>query len=562
MTIRNNPTNTIYDVKRFLGLPYEQCKQIIDHEHYGFRCIPYNRSLVYEITCGNEHKFKTPELVDADFLEYLVRMAERYLGYKVEGAVITIPAFFQYSQMNATLRAAEAAKLNVFCVVYEPNAAAIAINPIPGVDKRHILVFDLGGGTFDVAVIKVELHDYTIIGNGGHPFLGGRDFDQVIVDIILQKLKPFCDTKCWKARQFARLRTYAEEVKIELSKTKIVELDLSSVDEDLDVSIYISRKQFEDGIRKFVQEAINICDATLIRSGVSLGKNDCILLVGGSSKIPLVREELTKKYGNILERNNNPDEDVAKGACMVALDRYCSTRQPPIPNPCTPIVLHTFVMRAVGVSFGNSKDIQTVLPVGTPCNQESKAISHQFFMNMRITVYCKDSVNSSQNSTEWRQLETFNVHGIMGKAYVCLTLNEMGRLRYRIGIEGQPPKIVNTIEIAKEDTNTVTTFNKRWIVVKKGIDTLNSDIASVRAYNTPVKEQLIHNLEKAIAFLNDENALRVSSENIQQYVEQNHNLVKQYVPTIALHVFNKHNNFEFSYRMLLFPLETCSSTLC
>ena len=534
-SIRSNPTNTIYDVKRFLGLPYEQCQSIIEHEHYGFKCIPYNRSLVYEIQYNNQSCFTTPEHVDADFLKYLVKRAEEHLEYKVEGAVITIPAFFQYSQTDATLRAAKEAGLNIYCIVYEPNAAAIAINPIPGVDERHFLVFDLGGGTFDVALIQAKLHDYRIIGHGGHPFLGGRDFDQVVVNLIEEALKPYCDISTWRPSKMARLRTYAEEVKIELSQTKAVELDLSDFDVDLDAPVYITRKQFENGIKGYVDLAIQICDATLQSTGISLGRNDCILLVGGSSKIPLVREELRKKYGDIIETNNNPDEDVAKGACMVALHKYCTMHVPPLPNPRAPTVLHTSVMRAVGVAFGN-EPIQTVLHVGDECNKESEPLRHSFILNTKISIYCKDAPNSGTKNTEWRFVESFPVHGFMGKAYITLMLNEMGRLRYTIGIEGQAKKEVNTLEIAKENSEAITVFNKRLYTVREGAKLLEKDIQYVNLSNTAVKQQLITNLQKAIAFLRDEKALRVSSESIKQYVDQNHEMVLKYAPRPLLGV--------------------------
>lgn len=332
-SIRSNPTNTIYDVKRFLGLPYEQCQSIIEHEHYGFKCIPYNRSLVYEIQYNNQSCFTTPEHVDADFLKYLVKRAEEHLEYKVEGAVITIPAFFQYSQTDATLRAAKEAGLNIYCIVYEPNAAAIAINPIPGVDERHFLVFDLGGGTFDVALIQAKLHDYRIIGNGGHPFLGGRDFDQVVVNLIEEALKPYCDISTWRPSKMARLRTYAEEVKIELSQTKAVELDLSDFDVDLDAPVYITRKQFENGIKGYVDLAIQICDATLQSTGISLGRNDCILLVGGSSKIPAgargAEEEVRRHHRDEQQpRRGRGQGRLHGGAAQVLHDARPAAAQP------------------------------------------------------------------------------------------------------------------------------------------------------------------------------------------------------------------------------------------
>ena len=516
-TILSNATNTIYDVKRFLGLPYGQCAGIIEHERYGFRCLPYDPTMVYEMKVGENTLFKTPEMVDADFLRYLASRAEAWLGYQPKGVVITVPAFFQYSQINATIRAAQAAGLEVYQTIYEPSAAAIAVTPIPTLDEKYILVYDLGGGTFDVAIIRSSLNEYNVVGNNGHPFLGGRDFDQVVFDIAARRLATIgVDITAWRASKLARLRTYCEQVKIELSSSNGVQLDLGEVGVDVDVPLYITRAQFQDGIRGYIQQSIEICDEALQRAGVRLVKGrDSILLVGGSSKIPLVRAMLEEHYGRIVRADNNPDEDVAKGACLLALKGYCDKHDPPLPNPCPVMIPHSFVMRPVGISFGNGQ-VDEILPAGTPCNEERERVGNNFVIATTVRVYCRDL-----QEREWRRIAKFTVNAFRGAAYVRLVLNEMGRLRYSVGVVGQEPMFQNTLEIAKEDADAIVQFNRKNIAIQRGLQTLRADLERERT-NVPPRDDIVRELNRGIAFLESDNAFRVQLDGLNQYVENLH----------------------------------------
>ncbi|KAM7458296.1 hypothetical protein BLSTO_00955 [Blastocystis sp. subtype 1] len=515
-TIRGNAENTIYDVKRFLGLPYDQCAGIIEHERYGFRCIRYDPTMVYEMKVGESMLFKTPEMVDADFLGYLASRAEAYLGYHPEGVVITVPAFFQYSQIDATIRAAQAAGLHVYQTIYEPSAAAMAVTPIPTLDEKYILVYDLGGGTFDVAIIRSSLHDYNVIGNNGHPFLGGRDFDQVVFDIAARRLATIdVDITTWNANKLARLRTYCEQVKIELSSSNAFQFSFGEFGVDADVPLYITRAQFQEGIRRYIQLSIEICDAALQRAGVHLMQGrDSILLVGGSSKIPLVRAMLQEHYGNIVRADNNPDEDVAKGACLLALKGYCD-RHPPLPNPCPVMIPHSFVMRPVGISFGNGQ-VDEILPAGTPCNEERERVGNNFVIATTVRVYCRDL-----QEREWRRIAKFTVNAFRGAAYVRLVLNEMGRLRYSVGVVGQEPMFQNTLEIAKEDADAIVQFNRKNIAIQRGLQILRADLERERT-NVPPRDDIVRELNRGIAFLESDNAFRVQLDGLNQYVENLH----------------------------------------
>lgn len=516
-TILRNATNTIYDVKRFLGLPYNQCAGIIGHERYGFRCLPYDPTMVYEMKVGENTLFKTPEMVDADFLRYLASRAETCLGYHPEGVVITVPAFFQYSQINATIRAAQAAGLEVYQTIYEPSAAAIAVTPIPTLDEKYILVYDLGGGTFDVAIIRSSLNEYSVVGNNGHPFLGGRDFDQVVFDIAARRLATIgIDITTWRASKLARLRTYCEQVKIELSSSNGVQLELGEVGVDVDVPLYVTRAQFQDGIRHYIQLSIEICDEALQRAGVRLVKGrDSILLVGGSSKIPLVRAMLQEHYGNIVRADNNPDEDVAKGACLLALKYYCDNHVPPLPNPCPVMIPHSFVMRPVGISFGNGQ-VDEILPAGTPCNEERERVGNSFIIATTVRVYCRDL-----QEREWREIAKFTVNAFRGAAYVRLVLNEMGRLRYSVGVVGQEPMFQNTLEIAREDADAIVQFNRKNIAIQRGLQILRADLERERT-KVPPRDDIMRELNKGIAFLESDNAFRVELDGLNQYVEKLH----------------------------------------
>lgn len=516
-TIRSNATNTIYDVKRFLGLPYNQCEGIIGHERYGFRCLPYDPTMVYEMKVGENTLFKTPEMVDADFLRYLVSCAEAHLGYRTEGVVITVPAFFQYSQTDATIRAAQAAGLHVYQTICEPSAAAIAVTPIPTMDEKYILVYDLGGGTFDVAIIRSSLREYNIVGNNGHPFLGGRDFDQVVFDIAARRLATVgVDITAWRANKLARLRTYCEQAKKELSSSNAFEFDFEEFGVETDVPLFITRTQFQDGIRRYIQLSIDICDAALQGAGVHLVQGrDSILLVGGSSKIPLVRAMLEEHYGRIVRADNNPDEDVAKGACLLALKHYCDEHDPPLPNPSPVMIPHSFVMRPVGISFGNGQ-VDEILPAGTPCNEERERVGNNFVIATTVHVYCRDL-----QEREWRRIAKFTVNAFHGAAYIRLVLNEMGRLRYSVGVVGREPMFQNTLEIAKEDADAIVQFNRKNIAIQRGLQTLRADLERERT-NVPPRDDIVRELNRGIAFLESDNAFRVQLDGLNQYVENLH----------------------------------------
>ena len=530
-TILSNAENTIYDVKRFLGLPYNQCAGIIGHEHYGFRCIRYDPTMVYEMKVGENTLFKTPEMVDADFLRYLVSCAEAHLGYRTEGVVITVPAFFQYSQTDATIRAAQAAGLHVYQTICEPSAAAIAVTPIPTMDEKYILVYDLGGGTFDVAIIRSSLREYNIVGNNGHPFLGGRDFDQVVFDIAARRLATIgVDITAWRANKLARLRTYCEQAKKELSSSNAFEFDFEEFGVETDVPLFITRTQFQDGIRRYIQLSIEICDAALQRAGVRLVQGrDSILLVGGSSKIPLVRAMLEEHYGRIVRADNNPDEDVAKGACMVALKHYCDKHDPPLPNPCLVMIPHSFVMRPVGISFGNGQ-VDEILPAGTPCNEERERVGNNFIIATTVRVYCRDL-----QEREWREIAKFTVNAFRGAAYVRLVLNEMGRLRYSVGVVGREPMFQNTLEIAREDADAIVRFDRQYIAIQRGLQILRADLERERA-TVPPRDDIVRELNRGLAFLESDNAFRVQLDGLNQYVENLHRWYMTLRPSLVCFV--------------------------
>lgn len=539
-SIRKNSANTIYDVKRFLGLSYQECEGIIQMEKYGFSCIPYGQSLVYEISYDNTTLFKTPEMVDADFLRYLVERASQYLECEIVGAVITVPAFFQYTQIAATLEAARQANLHVFRIIYEPSAAAIASNVALGAESKTILVYDLGGGTFDVAVIKAALYNYQVIGNNGHPFLGGRDFDAAIFDIMKEQLASYgIDVLTWDRNRLAGLRSYAEEVKIELSRSNAYEVDLTEyvgdvlVDGD-DAQFYITRKKFEKRIRGRIEETIAICKSTLQSLHITLGSSDSILLVGGSSRIPLVREMLKEAFGDIIVANNNPNEDVAKGACMTALDDYCKSLVPPIQNPCPPPTIHTFVVRPVAVRFGNGPYI-SVLPAGTLCDTKIEKVGGHFVLGTTVHVYSKE-IPRPGIADEWKRVASFSVNGFHGQAYIRMSMDRMGILHYEIGRVGHEPDCRDSVKIGERDPKVIQLFDRRLVNIQNGVALLKNDRQCVEQSNTRVKEQLLQYLDRALAYLGKEDALRVPEEQITEYVQKNHTLTLPYINAYHSHV--------------------------
>ena len=311
-----NAKNTIELIKRFIGNNYSTTKDFKDKFTYEISQGP-NDTVRVKI---NDKEY-TPQEISAAILQKMKKTAEDYLGEEVTEAVITVPAYFNDSQRTATKEAGEIAGLTVKRIINEPTAAALAF----GIDKLNknmkILVFDCGGSTHDVSILEMGDGVFEVLSTKGDMFLGGNDIDNLIVDWLVAEGKKQCGVDLSKdTMALQRLKEAAEKAKIELSNATSTEISLpyitvaDNVPQHLNCSL--NRATFDNMISGFVDKAMNIAKDALAAANLKPTDIDEILLVGGSTRIPLIQEEIKKYFGKEGNKSVNPDEAVALGAAI------------------------------------------------------------------------------------------------------------------------------------------------------------------------------------------------------------------------------------------------------
>jgi molecular chaperone DnaK len=318
-----NPKNTIYASKRLIGRKFKE--QAVQKD---LDLMPYE---IYENSNGDawvraQGKELAPPQISAEVLRKMKKTAEDYLGHAVTQAVITVPAYFNDSQRQATKDAGQIAGLEVLRIINEPTAAALAY----GVDKadkrdRKIAVYDLGGGTFDVSIIEIANVEgdkqIEVLSTNGDTFLGGEDFDQRIMDFLVDEFKKEQGIDLSKDMlSLQRLKDAAEKAKIELSSSAQTDVNLPYITADATgpkhMNIKITRSKLEQLVDELITRSLEPCRIALKDAGVSASDIDEVILVGGQTRMPKVQEEVEKLFGKAPRKDVNPDEAVAVGAAI------------------------------------------------------------------------------------------------------------------------------------------------------------------------------------------------------------------------------------------------------
>ncbi|NYT58785.1 molecular chaperone DnaK [Alcaligenaceae bacterium] len=318
-----NPTNTLYAVKRLIGRKFDEkaVQKDIDLMPYGIVKADNGDAWVEA-----QGKKLAPPQVSADVLRKMKKTAEDYLGEEVTEAVITVPAYFNDSQRQATKDAGRIAGLDVKRIINEPTAAALAF----GMDKtekgdRKIVVYDLGGGTFDVSIIEIADVDgekqFEVLSTNGDTFLGGEDFDQRIIEYIISEFQKESGVDLSKdVLALQRLKESAEKAKIELSSAQQTEINLPYITADASgpkhLSLKITRAKLEALVEELIERTIAPCRIAIKDAGIKVSEIDDVILVGGMTRMPKVQEKVKEFFGKEPRKDVNPDEAVAAGAAI------------------------------------------------------------------------------------------------------------------------------------------------------------------------------------------------------------------------------------------------------
>lgn len=318
-----NPKNTIYAVKRLIGRRYDEEMVRRMQETVPYKIIRASNGDAWVEVLGN--KDLAPPQVSAEILKKMKKTAEDYLGHEVTEAVITVPAYFNDSQRQATKDAGKIAGLEVKRIINEPTAAALAFGMDKKPGNRKIAVYDLGGGTFDISIIEIaeidKEHQFEVLSTNGDTFLGGEDFDQRLMNYLIDEFK---NSSGIDLRQdplaLQRLKEAAEKAKIELSSTQQTEVNLPYITADASgpkhLNIKITRAKLESLVEDLVQRTIEPCKIALKDANLDVSKVDDVILVGGQTRMPLVQETVRKLFGKEPRKDVNPDEAVAMGAAI------------------------------------------------------------------------------------------------------------------------------------------------------------------------------------------------------------------------------------------------------
>lgn len=311
-----NPQETVYSAKRFIGSSFKDVKKEASRMPYKVKQGNGDRVIIE--ANGRDY---VPQEISAMVLQNLKRVAEEYLGSDVKEAVITVPAYFNDAQRQATKEAGEIAGLNVLRIINEPTAAALAY----GLDRKDkdlkVAVYDLGGGTFDISILEIGSGVFEVLSTNGDTHLGGDNFDEKIIDWIVDEFKKESGIDTSKdPMAYQRIREAAEKAKIELSNSSETEVNLPYLSADSTGPKHfvtkLSRSKFEQMTEDLVERSLEPCRKAIKDSGLKVDEIDEIILVGGSTRIPRVQEAVEKLFGKKPSKNVNPDEVVAIGAAV------------------------------------------------------------------------------------------------------------------------------------------------------------------------------------------------------------------------------------------------------
>ncbi|XP_047983936.1 heat shock 70 kDa protein 18-like [Salvia hispanica] len=447
--VANNPINTIFDAKRLIGRKFSDKTVQSDMMFWPFKVIPdaADKPMVVVTYKGMEKQFYAEE-ISSMVLTKMKDIAEAYLGSTIKDAVVTVPAYFNDSQRQATKAAGAVAGLNVIRIINEPTAAAIAYGLNSSVTK-NVLIFDLGGGTFDVSVAKVEANGVEVKAISGDTHLGGQDMDNRMVGYFMKEFK----SKTGKdmsgnSRAIRRLRNACERAKRVLSSAFETPIELELLSEGIDLFSSITRAKFEDLNMDLFKKCMRLVEKCLSDAKMERSSVDEVVLVGGSSRIPKVQQMLKEFFvGKEVCKSINPDEAVAHGAAVLAA-KLSGEGNDNVQN----LILLDVTPLSLGIGI-NEGEMAVFIPRNTPIPTRKKKI-HQTLYDNQTSVSCPVYEGERSKATENNLLGQFTLQGIPAaprggvKFKMCFDIDENGIMN--VSAEHIETGVKNSITITND----------------------------------------------------------------------------------------------------------------
>ncbi|KAG0707143.1 heat shock protein 70 family [Suillus ampliporus] len=313
----SNPTNTVFDAKRLIGRKIDDLELKRDMKHWPFAVVDKGGKPAVSIDYKGETRQFTPEEISAMILTKMKETAEAYLGQKVTHAVVTVPAYFNDAQRQATKDAGTIAGLEVLRIINEPTAAAIAYGLNKKGGESRIIVYDLGGGTFDVSLLSIDDGVFEVLATAGDTHLGGEDFDNRVIDYFVKQYKKKTGTDVTtNLRAMGKLKREVEKAKRTLSSQQSTRVEIESFDDGNDFSETLTRAKFEELNMDLFRKTMKPVEQVLKDAKINKENIDEVVLVGGSTRIPKVQQLLKEYFGKEPSKGINPDEAVAYGAAV------------------------------------------------------------------------------------------------------------------------------------------------------------------------------------------------------------------------------------------------------